>query len=183
MSALALDYNAIRRSIALTVEQTMGYPCLLEEQKGQSNVTALRRPELPYFAFKITTPGARTGDDSHTFSGTPGVYNVAGQRVMSVSFHCYAKDQETAYSLMSTWQASLDLKNLQASLQSLVGISVLSIGSVADLSQLLNTGYEGRAQLDVKFGLASNLSENLGTVASVPLAGQVDSVSENFTVT
>lgn len=92
---------------------------------------------------------------------------------MSLSFHCYAEEHESAYNFMALWQSALELKGVQEDLRK-VGIAVWIIGNVADLSQLLNTGYEARAQMDVQCGLAINLVETLGTVGTVNIDGTID---------
>jgi hypothetical protein len=103
---------------------------------------------------------------------------------MTVSFHCYAEQQETAYNLMSLWQASLELYATQTNLRK-ASVAVWLIGAVADLSQLLNTGYEGRSQMDVQFGVVSQMTEDLGEITSVEGTGAVESdqgtVTTDFT--
>ena len=92
---------------------------------------------------------------------------------MTVSFDAYAESHEDAYNLLSLWQTALDEENTQALLRE-AGIAVWTIGTVADLSALLNTGYEGRAHMDCQMGIAMNLQSDLGEIAKVPIAGQVD---------
>ena len=91
---------------------------------------------------------------------------------MSVSFHVYALDKDQAYNYMALWQACLDQFTTQEWLRR-AGIAVWLIGNVADLSQLLNTGYEGRTQMDVQFGIASNLTEDLGAIEKVAVTGTI----------
>lgn len=91
---------------------------------------------------------------------------------MTVSFQCYGNSHEEAYNYMSLWQTSLDLQNIQEILRS-AGIAVWTIGTVADLSSLLNTGYEGRANMDCTFGLAFNLESDLGAIETVPVQGTI----------
>lgn len=104
---------------------------------------------------------------------------------MSISFHCYAAQPEDAYNLMATWQAELDEPTTQEVLRRAL-IAVWTIGGVADLSQLLNTGYEARSQMDVQFGVASNLEKDLGSIEHIEIAGDVDTnqghVQTNFEI-
>lgn len=166
---LALDYNPIRIALVREVRKVTGLECILEEGTTQN----YPRPPLPYFSFKITTPGARYGDDSSQYDSTGTIFSSGGQRKMSVSFHCYTKEHEDAYNFMTLWQTSLDLRTVQEDLRR-TGIAVWIIGTVADLSQLLNTGYEARAQMDVQFGVAANLTEDLGEIDSAQIHGDID---------
>lgn len=178
--ALPIDFNGFRRVLADTITFVTGLQCILEEQGNQNFV----RPKLPYFSFKLTTPAAKTGDDAMEYV-TAETFNRGGERKMVVSFHCYAPEQEQAYNFMAQWQAALELQTIQAILRS-AKIAVWTIGGVADLTQLLNTGYEARAQMDVQFGIASNLAEDLGSIETVEIQGQVDTdveiVDLNFDV-
>jgi len=175
-----IDFNLIRKTVSNEVQRVTGTTCVLEEP----TVQGAPRPNLPYFSFKLITPAAKNGDDSqyHT-SGT--VFGRGGNRKMSISFHCYTQEQEDAYGLMALWQGSLELFQTQQNLRS-AGIAVWLIGNVADFSQLLNTGYEGRAHLDVDFGISSNLPEDLGEIDSAQITGTIvtddGQAIETFTV-
>lgn len=171
---LSVDFNVIRKMIANEIQKVTNLVAILEEPES----TQAPRPRLPYFSFKLTTPAAKTGDDSsqlvaNSYSGGKAQYSSGGVRRMSLSFHCYAEEHESAYNFMALWQSALELKGVQEDLRK-VGIAVWIIGNVADLSQLLNTGYEARAQMDVQCGLAINLVETLGTVGTVNIDGTID---------
>lgn len=167
---LAVDFNQIRKALVECLQAVMQQTCIEEEPETQ----AAPRPPKPYFSYNITTPAAKVGDDSEKYIGTHGpagptqqfMFERAGQRKMTVSFHCYAQNKDDAWSNMSTWQSSLELSDVKATLRK-AGIAVLLNGSVADNSQLLNTGYEGRAQMDVQFNIVQRLQSNLGTIESV----------------
>lgn len=129
------------------------------------------RPSKPYFGMKITTPAAKSGDDSRqNIGGT--IWNSGGVRKMTISFECYGNSHEEAYNYMGLWQTALDLQDVQARLR-LKGIAVWIIGTVADLSQLLNTGYEGRSHMDCFFGIAMNLQSDLGSMEHVEVIGKI----------
>lgn len=150
-----------------------GLTCIVQEGEIQQSV----RPALPYMGMKITTPGARYGDDDKQQvldnNGNPtDVWNSGGNRKMTVSFHSYGRSHEEAYNYMGLLQASLDLQNIQEDLR-VSGIAIWIIGSVADLSQLLNTGFEGRAQMDVQFGISMNINSNLGEMDTFNIDGAI----------
>jgi len=171
-----IDYTAIRKALVAAVQSATELTCVEEEE----NIQNVPRPTLPYVSFKIITPGIKTSDDSIEYvSGT--TFNRGGQRRMTVSFHCYAPSSDAAYKYMGLWQASLEMKAIQEALRK-KGIAVWTIGNVADLSKLLNTGYEKRTHMDVQFGISSNLTEDLGAIETAKVDGSVDTVSQTKTV-
>lgn len=180
MTQFPIDYNAVRKAFANIITKVTGLVCVLEEPTYQN----APRPALPYFSFKIITPGARYADDATFYSGGGEIQNHSGPRKMTVSFHCYAQDQETAYNFMALWQASLDTFDTQELLLN-ANISVWLIGTVADLSQLLNTGYEGRSHMDTDFGIGSFITEDQGEIDTAHISGTIDTnngiVNDEFT--
>lgn len=163
-----IDFNFIRKTVCNELERVTDTIVVLEE----ATVQDAPRPDLTYFSFKLTTPAAKNGDDSQYYIADT-TFGRGGNRKMTISFHCYAQEQETAYNLMTLWQGSLELFQTQSNLKA-AGIAVWLIGNVADLTQLLNTGYEGRSQMDVQFGISSNLSEDLSAIEHVEAVGTVD---------
>ncbi len=170
-----IDFDAIRIAIIQEIQRVTTKTCILTNPKGVKTP----RPALPYFSMNVTTPAAKFGDDSTQDVDGNGTINRGGQRRMSVSFQSYAQDVEEAYNYMSLWQAALDQFTTQSNLRE-AGIAVWTIGNVADISALLNTGYEARAQLDVQFGIASNLEEDVGTIESVFASGTIHSGTEDI---
>ena len=173
MQGLAVDFNLIRNAIVAQVQAVTGLLCIVEEPETPHD----KRPVLPYMSFKITTPAYKSGDDSKQqvldSNGNPtSVWNSGGCRRMNIDFNAYAVSHEESFNYMSTWQTALDLADIQQNLRA-AGIAVWVIGTVADLSKLLNTGYEGRAHLDCSFGIAMNLQSDLGYIATVPIEGTI----------
>ncbi len=180
---VTLPFNFVPFRIAMVqeIERVTKTKCIREETVVQGSP----RPPLPYFSYKITSPGTHWGYASQQYSGTGTNFVSGTQRSARVSFHCYAADQETAYNYMCLWQMSLYSELTQENLRR-AGIAVWTIEDVADLSQLLNTGWEGRAHLDAQFGIAFNMTEDLGTIEEIEVTGEVDTdkkiVEEEFTI-
>lgn len=179
---LPIDFNLIRKAFAREIQKVTGFDSnhvvLLEPETQNSP-----RPSRPYMGFKFTTPAAKSGDDSKdsvldTHGNPTTIVNSGGVRKMTISFQCYATSHEEAYNFMSLWQTALDLSNIQEDLRR-SGIAVWIIGNVADLSALLNTGYEGRSQMDCTFGIAMNLSSDLGSEDAVEVQGSISSDQNN----
>lgn len=175
---LAIDYNVIRAKFANLIHTVTGLTAIMEEPEVQD----APRPPTPYFSFKFLIPGAKSGDDSAQYNSGTGKFNSGGVRKMTMEFNCYGNtdakmtpktySHEQAYNFMALWQTALDTEGVQGELRT-IGVAVWTIGNVADLSQLLNTGYEGRSHLECTFGVAMNLESDLGQMASVEVQGNV----------
>jgi hypothetical protein len=187
---LAVDFIAIRKAFARCVQGVLPYqdnkpiPVVYAEPETQN----VPRPNLPYMTYKFTTPAAKDGDDTKSWvlddMGNPTtIINSGGVRRMTIDFDVYAQSHEDSYNLMATWQTALDLWDVQAILRQ-TGVAVWIIGGVADLSQLLDSGYEGRSHMTCQFGIAMNLQSDLGEMDAVDVTGVVSTnEGEEVTVT
>jgi len=169
-----IDFNAIRIALVREMERVTKTTVIMAEQQTQD----VPRPCKPYFSYKTLNPADKSGDDSHEWIGD--THNVGGQRRMTISFNCYGNSKEEAYNYMSLWQQSLELWTVQENLRK-AGIAVWLIGSVADLTELMNTGYEGRSQMDVSFGIAFNLSESMTTIEKVEAEATIKTGDQTIT--
>ena len=170
-----VDFNSIRVAFVREIQKVTGLDnqhVIVEEPETQRE----DRPTKPYMSMKITTPGAKNGDDSQdqTFDGPTSstIWTTGGQRKMTVEFNCYGRTHEESYNYMALWQVALENQSVQQDLRA-NGIAVWVIGNLADLSKLLNTGFEGRSHLESTFGIAVNYSTDLGQMASVQVDGAV----------
>ena len=179
-SSQGFDFNQARICFAREIVKVTA----LDQQNvilSEPEVQNEPRPPKPYFSFKFTTPAAKFGDDSKdqildADDNPTDCVNSGGVRMMSVSFDCYGNTHEEAYNYMLAWQCALDREDIQEDLRR-YGIAVWLIGTLADLSQLLNTGYEGRSHMDCTFGFAVNTQSDLGEIDTVPVQGQVQTDS------
>lgn len=166
-----IDYVALREAILAALRLATG----LDEQTARPSEPEgpnWTRPDLPYVTTKFLSPAIRRGGDSlELVDASAEVWNLGGQRQLAVSFQAYGQSHEQAYGLLSTWQSALDSEPVLELLRR-SKISVLDVGAVTDISALLNTGYEGRASLDVQFGTVSNLSVGLGIIRAATIRGE-----------
>ena len=170
MMQIAVDYNAIRKAIANLVEVVTGLTCIYNEPEVPNEP----RPPKPYVGFKFLSPGVKQGDDAATqVSGTT-TWNRGGQRKLVTDFNFYGQTHEQSYIYAAGFQAALETEAVQAAFRA-SGIAVWLNGSIIDLSTLLNTGFEGRCHMSVDFGIASNITEDMGAIQTVNLSGQTES--------
>lgn len=163
-----IDYDAITRVILAALRDATGFDqnktILLEPEEPN-----WPRPAAPYFTLKITDAAIRYGGDSLMPAARDAtVRYYSGQRALNGSFNCYGKSHQEALSYMALWQAALATPRTRGILKG-AGLAVWRPGSVADLSALLNTGWEGRAHLDCLFGVASNLATTLDYIEGAAL--------------
>lgn len=181
-----IEYNSHRTALVREIQKITGRVCIVAEPEVQDEV----RPPKPYFTMKMISPGIKEGDDSaenikDNMGASTSRWNRGGQRKMVVDFNCFGNSHEEAYNYMSLVQSSFELETIQAELYA-SGIAIWLNGSVADLSALLNTGFEGRSQMNVEFGIASNLTEDLGSIDTINITGEVTSdqnVETDLTIT
>lgn len=176
----AVDYDAVRVAFinAMRNALQLGQQQVIMEQPEVANSP---RPRLPYLGILNGTPSQRYGWDVHDVAqtstdaaGSPVFTSTTtGPRSTTITFTSYAETHEESYGLMATWQAHLDTVDVQAYLRQ-HAIAVWTIGDVEDVSALLNTGYEGRAQMVCIFGVLSSIKTTSGSViGSVVAAGSV----------
>lgn len=175
MVTAPIDYVAVRTALAAAVRQATGL--------GQNAVVMMEpeepiapRPEVPFCAFKITSASIKSGWDTmryaHLAGDEAGVFTYSGPRGIVVSFQFFAPSHENAYGLAASLQAGLDQDAIWERLGA-SGLAVWRVDQVVDLSALLSTGYEGRAQLTVQFGTTAVSYVDVGTIGAVPLVGTV----------
>lgn len=159
------DFTKMRKAIVDELQLCSQRVVIVSEPETQG----APRPPKPYFSMKFMTPSIKQGDDSVSYvSGT--VVNHGGQREMVVSFNCFGCTHEEAYNYMTRWQSWLELETAQARLRK-AGIAVWKSDHLRDVSLLLETAFEGRSQMDVHFGFAANLTEDLGAIETIHVTG------------
>lgn len=174
-----IDFDAKRRALVQAVALGTGLPAG-QVLAMEPEIMGAPRPKLPYVGFLTTAASVKMGFDwsdpvqDTAATGPTGLWSYAGVRSMSVGFDAFGRSHEDAYGVMSAFQASLEYPPV-ASLLNAAGLAVWDVGMVADISATLATTYEGRAHLDVTFGMTAATTLDLGRIDSVPVSGQVAS--------
>lgn len=139
-------------------------------------------PIVPFATINYRLAVARVGvyDEEQIDADTPGQINRTAQRRLTVSLNTYGPG---AIALMEQAQEALDTYATRTALDA-AGLAVLDRGSVKDLTALITTQYEERAQLDVIFGLAAVTTEQVGTIDQVTITGTLTDgqTPEDFTI-
>lgn len=166
---LPVNYDLIRKTLVAEVQRVTGATCIVAQPESNN----ADRPDKPYSTLQFLNPGVKKGDDSSKQIPGTSLWVTGGQRKMVVDFNFYGLSHEEAYSYGALWQAALEQETTQAVLRA-AGVAVwLNAGPLRDLSALLNTAFEGRCQLEVAFGVASNVTEDRSSIDKVDLDGTV----------
>lgn len=135
------------------------------------------RPALPYFALLLTTPVQKVGSRDSSIHVNDSTWIIGGQRRFTLSVRSYVSPKGKGF-----FNAQNDLIQLQDSLEddnrridlTQAGLSVWFSTDILDITELLETGFEPRAQFDIQFGIASNRTADLGAIETVEIEGTVD---------
>lgn len=143
------------------------------------------RPEKrPYIAILLVTPIQKVGmNDATTYQepaeeGDPDtIFNICGQRRFTIAIRAFGTMENKAHfepqDILTVLQDALEDPNRRAPLTN-AGLSVWFSTDILDVTELLETGYEPRAQFDIEMGIASNRTADLGAIEKTKIQGTVD---------
>lgn len=152
--------------------------------------TNKKRPStLPYLSINLITPLEKVGrDDSKQYNppdpqlpidddNPDDAWIISGQREFTMSISAYSKNGREhfyeAQDLLTQLTDAIEDPVRRAPLTA-VGLAVRDTGAILNLSELLETGYEPRAQMDLMMNIASNRLARLGAIEKVEVQGTVD---------
>lgn len=144
--------------------------------------TNAERPKKPYISLNILVPVQKTGFTDSLESippeeapdGKDTIYNIGGQRQFTMGIRSFTEAKEKNF---------FDAQNLLIRLQDSIeddiarqpltegGLAVFGSSDILDVTELIESGYEPRAQLDVMMGIASNRQSDQGAIEKVEITG------------
>lgn len=140
--ALAI-YNWFKDATGLTV--------IWDDQSGI-------RPEKPYGTLRVISgPAKVAGHDEQRVRQSDNKIEVSGIRVFTVSCNIYGANALSLMSQADAWLGHLvTLEAFRAA-----GLAVVRNERIQNLTRLMDTGFESRAQMDVVFSTASVLVDDI----------------------
>lgn len=143
------------------------------------------RPPNPAVRFKFVSGPTMVGlDEMRPTDADPAAFAIVGPRTFILSASAYG---DTSADLISTLQTSAsDPAKVQA--LGVAGVGILSFGPPRDLSELLETKWERRHQVDVNLlvteyvATAAGIIENLEATSTINPPDGGDPISGNVTV-
>ena len=173
LRASPIDYAQTRKSLVQSLQAATGLgPNQVIRHQGQGPVQP--RPKLPYLSFRYRTASMRDGYDALVpTDGNDTLWNYVGSRGIAIDLMAYGRDQDEAYTLGMLVQSGMEQEPIQNILDA-SGLCVWKIGDVTDMTALLNTGYEGRAMLELELWQGTNILVDLGEMATVTVVGDIE---------
>lgn len=171
-SLLLAGSTVITNEIEVLQEGKPMLTVIWDKQSTQDSINAVL-PALPFATMNInkipnkegkpTIANIRSGDD----------YKYHFNKKLSLSVNIYADDMYLKY--METLTNNLEIEN-KLDILSAEGISVLSYSDPNDISELLESKYEFRCQVDIVMLYGHEVIETTGYIDTVEVDGDIDGV-------
>jgi hypothetical protein len=173
---VVLSLSSFEAALVAWLAPTFGADhVMLKGEKGA-------QPDLPYAMISITGPrraGAPRGSVFQSFDGAQVgqevELRVVVEEELGVSVQAYtsAKNGSTsAKALLAAAKLQLLLPSVHDAL-SAAGLALIEAGDTQDVSALLETGFQGRAVLDLRFLVTDEAAERTGYVDRLGIIGGV----------
>lgn len=129
------------------------------------------RPQPPYAVINPKLAITRRGliDEERLVPGQPGKIQRIGHRRISVSLNIYGAN---AIPFVCMAQSGLERYDVREALEAAAGLTVIDQGQVRDLTAFMETHWEERGQVDVIFGIAQEVIEDVGYIETVEYSGE-----------
>jgi hypothetical protein len=189
---MPLSFPAIESALVAFVETASGL-----SGKVVLAMQTAPQPPMPYATVRISGPRPAGGPWPRIIqsfdAAQPAGQEVSLQAVvdeeLTVSLQFFTAltfGAGSARALMAQVRVALALQSTLDPLRA-AGLALIDVGDIHDLSAILETAFQGRAALDLRFLVADDVTERTGYVGSVGISGTVSgdgaSVTVNKTVT
>ena len=134
------------------------------------------RPPLPFATMNIISGPSSAGPAEERYKSQD-TYAYAMRKKFTLSINVHSDD---ALMRINSIVNALELPSHQSILQG-AGIAVWGNSDPRDLSQLMDTEYEGRAQIDINLSFAQTIEDSPGEIRTVHVRGDIQGVvTENL---
>lgn len=172
---MAISWGAFQTAVRTWVQGSAGLGAnkiIWANQNGN-------RIERPFVTLRFgdLVPIGATDEKRRTWVGTPGaelLETVVGQRILTLTVQAFTQQtvgSDTARAILSKVQTALRLTTVRDALNN-AGLAPFDIGTVQEISTVLDGDFEGRALMAVRFHVAETVSETLTYIEKVePITG------------
>lgn len=138
------------------------------------------RPALPFISLNIITGPQSDGTSERTYKETD-VYTYIFRKIFTLSVQSHSQTNHVA--LLSTLLNAIILPTQRETLRT-AGLSIYNDTdiSITDVSELIDTGFEKRAAMDITFAFAEEIDDSPGEINTVQLVGEPGTKFENIDV-
>lgn len=126
------------------------------------------RPARPYATLRLITGAVKLGGQDNLRVNESGVFYLNGPREITVSINVMGV---SALDILTTARDSLDDPSVIDDLEA-DGIAIIEDGSPQNITELLETGFEERAQMDLKIGFQAERDSTAVVVTKISLNGR-----------
>ena len=170
--AVVIDWPMIENAIQAAVLTGSGLPKVIWADQPYP------RPARPYGTLKRISARDSSPFDEQRFSfgatqpvGQEIAITTIGPRTIVVSFNAYSDVVTGAGTAAEYCEALRSTLSLPATLDALhgAGVSLIRRGDTRDLSKLVETAFESRAQLDLTIAVTDTATQQTGHIATATL--------------
>lgn len=171
-----IKLDIMKKTLVKLLEEATGVaPFIREDQAGP-------RPESGnYGTIKLTPPVQMEGHDSENYvqNGNKVQVETAGQRELTLSVNLY---RENANQIMTKLQSRIQSRSFREKARLLAtsegqAFSFIDALAIQDLTALLESNYEERSQMDVRLRAVSSYVEEVDSIGTVTLDGNVENIA------
>jgi hypothetical protein len=136
------------------------------------------RPALPYISVNIITGPQQDGTPEAKYKTTD-VFTYIFRKIFTLSIQAHSQSNHLA--LLSTLINSMKLPTQRATLRA-AGLSIYNDNDISptDISELIDTGFEKRASIDVIMAFAEEVDDSPGEIQTMQLVGKAGTKFENI---
>lgn len=156
-----MEFAPVRDAIYTWVSGQTGIKTIWSEQSAP-------RPPRPYIDLKLITGAIKLGGQDNLRTKSDGTFALVGPRSITCSIQVFG---ENAMEILTTARDGLDdpvvIEQLDAA-----GLSVADDGEPQNITELLETHFEARAAMSVRFELQVERALDTQTVERIGLNGK-----------
>lgn len=160
-----------QKAIKLWIQSALSITAIWDKQNAI-------RPALPYISVNIITGPQLDGTPERTYKELD-VYTYIFRKIFTLSVQVHSQTNHIA--LLSTLLNSIILPTQRATLRA-AGLSIYNDTdiSITDVSELIDTGFEKRASMDITFAFAEEIDDSPGEIQTMQLVGSPGTKFENI---
>lgn len=134
------------------------------------------RPKKPFITIKlISGPTSKPSFDNLRFkeekvAPESPIWEIGGQRQRVVSLQAFGVDSEDE---LASIQNHLDAPEAVEFFKTEVDVAIVNKGTILDISEIIEAGFERRHSLDITFNHASNVESKAGAIEKTSISGKI----------
>lgn len=166
---MPLDFNVVKTNLYSWASAVVpnGMPIIFYEPNAP-------RPVVPYVSLYMTSIITVNQDYSSPESDLLGFIDMKGDRQFTLQIQCYGSDPLT---VLENMRISLQKQTILDTLRE-NGIVFYQSISITDISALIDSEYEKRAQMDVLLGIGQTYSDNPGYFDTIEIEEEIHNVDD-----